>query len=648
MTEYVEQRWKDIDTSIPSLLPLQAVPQEPDPAKILSYLQTLHNYMSGDRQSLVRSLNVLSRFRLIQTDRKSDTSFKATGSGALKVSTEDHSAYFDDISESGSGAEWHPLIPAYCADTSEPTGFVLTNEDTNITISGGNLTITPTGTNYSFYVNGRKFTKTSDSISLASATTEGNWFIYYNSSGTLVLDDTVTAEEIIRDNCFVAELYHDGTDILFLMDERHGLQPWQSHLWEHITAGTIRRSGFGLSGLTVDQSGNSDADAEATAVAGIMMDEDLTHSLAAQTSTWQCLYLDTGVWAFEETADTAPLLYAAGPTPQYNDISVPGSESLANVGSNKFFLSHIFATNIVTDGQGVAANGHVAIIGQAEYLTKTAARDGANTEISNLITGVLPMPEFLPVGTIIYQNKGSNQYSAAAVSTDSGEDYVSWIGAEIQPGTPPSAHPNLTLRDDPNQHPADSISCDTSAFGGILSATETEVQAALDAIDDHTHSYLPLAGGNLTGSLFIDKAASPALQLREGGDTADRLVLSTTSSIASLLKYNDSGQSLIRIDAIPSDGIGNALIQLFRTTNTTGAVQFNVYGGDGTSTIEHQLLGDGNAGICKTGGLLTLGGPIRVEYRTSAPSSLANGMIWMESDGLHIYYSGAEKVVAGV
>lgn len=39
---------------------------------------------------------------------------------------------------------------------------------------------------------------------------------------------------------------------------------------------------------------------------------------------------------------------------------------------------------------------------------------------------------------------------------------------------------------------------------------------------------------------------------------------------------------------------------------------------------------------------------LTVPYLTQAPSTLTNGSVWMESDGLHIYYNSAEKVVAGV
>jgi hypothetical protein len=42
------------------------------------------------------------------------------------------------------------------------------------------------------------------------------------------------------------------------------------------------------------------------------------------------------------------------------------------------------------------------------------------------------------------------------------------------------------------------------------------------------------------------------------------------------------------------------------------------------------------------------GGAIKIPYLGAAPSTLENGMLWVESDGLHIYYNDAEKTVAGV
>lgn len=41
-------------------------------------------------------------------------------------------------------------------------------------------------------------------------------------------------------------------------------------------------------------------------------------------------------------------------------------------------------------------------------------------------------------------------------------------------------------------------------------------------------------------------------------------------------------------------------------------------------------------------------GVVKLPYIGTAPSNLENGMVWMESDGLHLYYAGAEKLVTGV
>ena len=38
-------------------------------------------------------------------------------------------------------------------------------------------------------------------------------------------------------------------------------------------------------------------------------------------------------------------------------------------------------------------------------------------------------------------------------------------------------------------------------------------------------------------------------------------------------------------------------------------------------------------------------GAMRIPYLADAPTGLQNGMIWMESDGIHIYRDGAEKTV---
>jgi hypothetical protein len=62
------------------------------------------------------------------------------------------------------------------------------------------------------------------------------------------------------------------------------------------------------------------------------------------------------------------------------------------------------------------------------------------------------------------------------------------------------------------------------------------------------------------------------------------------------------------------------------------------------------LTCSGSSTVSIAGGAFYMSSAIkaRLPYRGSAPSSLGNGDFWMESDGLHIYYGGAEYTVAGV
>ena len=67
----------------------------------------------------------------------------------------------------------------------------------------------------------------------------------------------------------------------------------------------------------------------------------------------------------------------------------------------------------------------------------------------------------------------------------------------------------------------------------------------------------------------------------------------------------------------------------FIFTNTAGALRLNAL----------NVLMDGAGGDDER---------LRLPYLTGVPASVDNGSIWMEADGLHIYYNGAEKLVAGV
>ncbi|HET6454546.1 MAG TPA: hypothetical protein VFI02_09100, partial [Armatimonadota bacterium] len=93
--------------------------------------------------------------------------------------------------------------------------------------------------------------------------------------------------------------------------------------------------------------------------------------------------------------------------------------------------------------------------------------------------------------------------------------------------------------------------------------------------------------------------------------------------------YIDLAQIQARVDGTPG------------TNDMPGRLSFFTTSDGAAVSAERMRLGS-------DGGMIMYGGYIQLPYLGAAPASPANGMIWMESDGLHIYYAGAEKTVAGV
>lgn len=149
------------------------------------------------------------------------------------------------------------------------------------------------------------------------------------------------------------------------------------------------------------------------------------------------------------------------------------------------------------------------------------------------------------------------------------------------------------------------------------------------------------------------------------------------------------------ISPVGSGAGSHSYIRLFRSTNTSGTVGISITKGDGSAAVQHWFSAKtgsyvqaeaGNFGIGHTnpvhmldvkGNIAMLGNvanadryiyfasdatlfwdesedhlvlskPYVLPVLAGVYAGVINGSIWMEADGLHIYYNGAEKVVAGV
>ena len=80
-----------------------------------------------------------------------------------------------------------------------------------------------------------------------------------------------------------------------------------------------------------------------------------------------------------------------------------------------------------------------------------------------------------------------------------------------------------------------------------------------------------------------------APEARLGIDLTNYSGLKKIANSTALKDVSSSGNSLIDLDPIPSDGTSSSTFRFFRSVNTSGSVALSIYSGDGTSNIQHSF-----------------------------------------------------------
>lgn len=346
----------------------------------------------------------------------------------------------------------------------EPTGFDTDQSDLrgDISFSDANrtFTISPKSgqTYFNIWIKGTEYRKTTETIQITDV--EGLHYVYYSSTGVIsesVNPSSTTVSQMIRQNPIVSIIYWDATNntAIWFNDERHQIQmDGATHAYLHFTRGTQFLGGGALGDFVVDGDGSSNTHAQFSIAPTTIADEDIVFSSSNLSSTTgvPVIYKNgaSGDWrkltnsGYSVITDVVAGTGATGRL-TYNLFS-GGSWSLATVANNNFTLCHIIATTGSTSSTRI-----YAIMGQNEYATKTLARAGANTEKDNLILSGLPGPEFIFIGTIIFEVKDSytNAVNARIVTNDDGDNYVNWLTTDSGSSTVPTDHGNLSgLEDD--------------------------------------------------------------------------------------------------------------------------------------------------------------------------------------------------------
>lgn len=344
----------------------------------------------------------------------------------------------------GDGGMWiliysnAPSIPDKSQkDSGEIHGFVDRSEAT-LSFDNGTrtLSITPI-TSFSFYNQGKKFTK----ISLETKSfidTIGTWLFYYDNDGIL---QATQSNPNFQTNTFVSYVHWDGTTGIVL-EERHGVtMDWATHRHLHEGLGTLYELGFALSGYTL----NLDTD-DAVSVGmsgGEIHDEDIeiliNHS-AAPSAPWEqilndpagipVVYIDSNNFTRDPASDFVFKNTAAGRV-NYNLLS--GTWMQQEAADNSFVAYFLVATNAITEPI-------MSIQGQREDASLVDAK--SNNQFENLVLSDFISKEVSPLYRIIINTK--NTFGGARKAKII--EVLDLRGLRISAGTAlnPTSHNGLT------------------------------------------------------------------------------------------------------------------------------------------------------------------------------------------------------------
>jgi len=344
-------------------------------------------------------------------------------------------------------------------------------------------------------------------------------------------------------------------------------------------------------------------------------------------------YLDGTDWKWTTNAGFSVWLGGLAGRLAYNNA---GAQAEASNGYH--VLCHIFATNICGD-DGLTPK-YIAIQGQAQYATKALAREGAETEINNLVFGSLPLQEIVPVGAVIFKTSSAPDYAnavkSAIISTDAGDNYVDWRGSNLKAsGGSVADHGALAgLSDD------DHIQ--------YLLADGTRVLAGAWDMGSQILTNVNIDSGSIVvSSLTVGTAvllgiADGNIKIGNASTLADLTTGDYNIAIGdNALQYNETGEYNIAIgryamagaNATPFDADNNVAVGSYSLFNIENGSDKNTclgFGsGYGITTGSNNILLGWNAGYRQTtnSNLLILDNQVRASIAEESTNSIIYGIM---------------------
>lgn len=123
-------------------------------------------------------------------------------------------------------------------------------------------------------------------------------------------------------------------------------------------------------------------------------------------------------------------------------------------------------------------------------------------------------------------------------------------------------------------------------------------------------------------SLHIVNASGAVIKVQGNSVNGFGAIENYNDTITRFGHYRITGPSSLDFDAIPLDGTSGCLFRFFRNVNTTGDVRFNVYRGDGSTSVNNSMGGNTDTLFNLLVGNLGIGEPnpeTKVEMTSTAP-----------------------------
>lgn len=346
------------------------------------------------------------------------------------------------------------------------------------------------------YIKGKVVTWVAQNI--AGMTSGSTWYIYIDSTGTIGKANAHT-DALYEDNIVLFECLYDettGTKVQYTVCENHPykFQTGPSNYLHDIVGPVIENVNLGAN---ITLSGTVKI---AISGADVLADHGLSTTISDTGGvgvTWNKMYTNAGgKWARDGAAsDTFNGRYNAAGTP-------------TALGGSKFGVYTLYVSK---QSLNTATPTYFAVLDTSQYNTSGAATTAIANGTTAKATNELALLEMAQLGYIIF-SQASGTITTVIISKSTLKSTLSTAGAST----------------------ASLINTNVTNFNGILSATDTNVQSALETIDN-------LGMGSTSGYVYTSTGATtptwqalPAAGITSVAGTANQITASTLAGAVTL------------------------------------------------------------------------------------------------------------------